>query len=448
VNAFPFSETDPIVYAGPPPKSSDVVIIGGGIIGITTAIYLAQRNVAVTVLEKGRVAAEQSSRNWGWIRKQGRDEDELPIMIEAARLWPQLVQECAEDIGLQQTGVTYLASSDKEMADFDAFMKIAAAHDMDTRMLDAGGLAELIKGMSGTFKGAMITPSDMRAEPSLAVPALARLARRKGVTIIENCAARTLEMAAGNIAGVWSEQGYIATSSVLLAGGAWSSLFLKKHGITIPQLAVKATVAATQPMPEFHAGAAVEKHIAFRRRLDGGYTLAPAGSHRLYLGPDAFRHAAKYVPALKADPLGTRYALWAPAGYPDGWTTPRDWTPETPSPFESMRVLNPAPDASDLRSIERGFKRLFPQMEPVRFQKRWAGMIDLMPDTVPIVDWVPTHPGLVVATGMSGHGFGIGPGMGRIISDMIQGNEAGHNLHRFRFSRFTDGSPIRLGTSL
>jgi glycine/D-amino acid oxidase-like deaminating enzyme len=75
-------------------------------------------------------------------------------------------------------------------------------------------------------------------------------------------------------------------------------------------------------------------------------------------------------------------------------------------------------------------------------------MIDLMPDTVPIVDWVPTHPGLVVATGMSGHGFGIGPGMGRIISDMIQGNEAGHNLHRFRFSRFTDGSPIRLGTSL
>jgi len=448
VNAFPFSETDPIVYAGPPPTSSDVVIIGGGIIGITTALYLAQHNVSVTVLEKGRVAAEQSSRNWGWIRKQGRDEDELPIMIEAARLWPQLAQECGEDIGLRQTGITYLARTDKEMAQFETFMKIAAAHDMDTRMLDATDVLELIKGISGSFKGAMITPSDMRAEPSLAVPALARLARRKGVTIIENCAARALDCAAGQVAGIWSEQGYIATSVVLLAGGAWSSLFLKKHGITIPQLAVKATVAATQPMPDFHAGAAAEKDIAFRRRLDGGYTLAPAAAHRLYLGPDAFRHAAKYLPALKADPLGTRYALRAPAGYPDGWTTPRDWAPDAPTPFESMRVLNPVPDASHLNSIARGFRRLFPHAGEIRFQKSWAGMIDLMPDTVPIVDWVPTHPGLLVATGMSGHGFGIGPGMGRVISNLILGNETGHNLHRFRFSRFTDGSAIRLGTSL
>jgi len=448
VNAFPFSATDPIVYAGPPPKSSDVVIIGGGIIGITTALFLAQQNVSVTVLEKGRVAAEQSSRNWGWIRKQGRDEDELPIMIEAARLWSQLVQECGEDIGLRQTGVTYIASSDKEMAEFEAFVRIAATHGVDTRMLSAGEMPGLFKGMSGTFKGAMITPSDMRAEPSLAVPALAKLARSKGVTIVENCAARVLETAGGRIAGVWSEQGYIATSVVLLAGGAWSSLFLKKHGITIPQLSVKSTVVATQPMPEFHAGAAVEKHLAFRRRLDGGYTLAPASSHRLYLGPDAFRHVAKYVPAVKADPLGTRYGLWAPGGYPDSWTTSRDWTPDAPSPFESMRVLNPVPDASDLRSIERGFNRLFPQLAPVRFQKRWAGMIDLMPDTVPVVDWVPSHPGLLVATGMSGHGFGIGPGMGRVIADMIQGNDVGHNMHRFRFSRFTDGSPIILGTSL
>lgn len=448
MNPFPFSETDPIVYAGPPPTSSDVVIIGGGIIGITTALYLAQQKVSVTVLEKGRVAAEQSSRNWGWIRQQGRDEDELPIMIEAARLWPQLVQECGEDIGLRQTGVTYLASADKDMADFEAFVRIAAAHDMDTRMLDAGDMSELVKGMSGTFKGGMITPSDMRAEPSLAVPALARLARRKGVTIVENCAARALEMTAGRTAGVWSEQGYIASPVVLLAGGAWSSLFLKRHGITIPQLSVKATVVATQPMPDFHAGAVAGKHIAFRRRLDGGYTLAPAASHRLYLGPDALRHAAKYVPALKADPLGTRYGLRAPAGYPDSWTTPRTWTPEVPGPFEHMRVLNPAPDASDLRSIERGFRRMFPQLEPVRFQKCWAGMIDLMPDTVPIVDWIPSHSGLLVATGMSGHGFGIGPGMGRVIADMIQGNVVGHNLHRFRFSRFTDGSPIRLGTSL
>ncbi len=448
MNAFPFSETDPVVYDGPQPKTSEVVIIGGGIIGITTANFLADQGVSVTLLEKGRVAAEQSSRNWGWVRKQGRDEDELPIMIESERLWQQLVKECEEDIGLRQTGVTYLASSDKEMVKFEAFLKVAHAHGMDTRLLNSGEISDVITNMTGSFKGALTTPSDMRAEPWLAVPALARLVARKGVTIIENCAARELDVSAGSVGGVWTEKGYIATSVVLLAGGAWSSLFLKKHGVSIPQLSVRATVAATDSMPDIHAGAAAEKHLAFRRRQDGGYTLAPAASHQLYLGPDAFRHATKYLPALKADPLGTSFSPWAPAGYPDGWTTPRNWTADTPSPFERMRILNPAADESQLRSMAQRFGQLFPQLGEVNFTKSWAGMIDIMPDTVPVIDRVPTIEGLIVATGMSGHGFGIGPGIGRVIADMIQGNEIGHNLHRFRFSRFTDGSPIRLGNSL
>lgn len=98
---FPFSEEDPIQFPGPVPKSSDVVIIGGGLIGVTAALYLAEKGVQVTLVEKGRIAAEQSSRNWGWIRQQGRDADELPIVIEACRLWKQLAEECGEDIGLQ-----------------------------------------------------------------------------------------------------------------------------------------------------------------------------------------------------------------------------------------------------------------------------------------------------------------------------------------------------------
>ncbi|MEP6565858.1 MAG: FAD-binding oxidoreductase, partial [Mesorhizobium sp.] len=174
----------------------------------------------------------------------------------------------------------------------------------------------------------------------------------------------------------------------------------------------------------------------------------PGGSNLLYLGPDAFRHATKYLPALKTNPFGTRYFPFAPTGYPDSWSTPRDWAPDSQSPFERMRVLNPAAEPAGLRSVERNFRRLFPQFETVRLKAGWGGMIDAMPDVVPVVDQVQAVGGLFVATGMSGHGFGIGPGIGRVVADMIQGNETGHDLSRFRLSRFDDGSPVRLGPSL
>src|SRR5262249_17456218 len=152
-------------------------------------------------------------------------------------------------IGLTQTGVTYLAVSDKEMAGYETFMKIAASHELDTHLLDANETGKLFKGVSRKYAGAMTTPSDMRAEPWEAVPALARLAARKGARIVENCAARSLDISAGRIKGVWTEAGHIEASSVLVAGGAWSSLLLRKHGVSIPQLSVRSTVAATEPMP-------------------------------------------------------------------------------------------------------------------------------------------------------------------------------------------------------
>ncbi|TGW05800.1 FAD-binding oxidoreductase, partial [Mesorhizobium sp. M2D.F.Ca.ET.145.01.1.1] len=151
---------------------------------------------------------------------------------------------------------------------------------------------------------------------------------------------------------------------------------------------------------------------------------------------------------LKANPFGTRYLPAAPRAYPDSWSTPRKWDADKQSPFERMRVLNPVPEPRALHAIDRGFKELFPQFEAVPLRASWAGMIDAMPDVVPVVDRAAAVPGLVIATGMSGHGFGIGPGMGRVLSDLIQGNEAGHNLHRFRLSRFSDGSRILMGPSL
>lgn len=445
MQAFPLSEANPICFAGPPPGAADVVVIGGGIIGVCTALYLARAGQSVVLLEKGRIAAEQSSRNWGWIRQQGRDPDELPIMIEALGRWKELAAETGVDFGLRQGGVTYFAKSAKQLASYERWTAHANRAGVDTRILNAAETATMFPQMETAVVGAMVTPSDMRAEPWTAVPALAGIAQRAGVRRIGNCAVRMLDIQAGRVAGVVTEQGLVKTDTVVLAGGAWSSLFLRNHGVDIPQLSVRESVVATYPLPDIHAGAAADNRVAFRRRLDGGYTLAPSGVAELFIGPDAFRAFRKYLPQLRQTPFGQSYRPAAPKGFPDSWNTPRRWSGEDVTPFERMRILDPAPDMAQLRRLLRNFATRFPTLPKVRMRSAWAGMIDTLPDQVPIVDHCADIPGLVIGTGMAGHGFGIGPGMGRVLTALVMGDAVGHDLQRFRADRFSDGSAVDLG---
>lgn len=444
VIGFPISLDNPVIYPGPPPPETDVVVIGGGVIGVCTALYLARAGRRVTLLEKGRIAGEQSSRNWGWIRQQGRDPAELPIMMEALRLWSDLARETNVDFGLRQTGVTYLAQNDRQMATYEAWAGIAKAQGLETHLLAPDEVVGMFPDVRRRYAGGMTTPSDMRAEPWLAVPALAGIAARAGVKIIEDCAARRLDVEAGRITGVVTEAGRIGCAQVVLAGGAWSALFLRNHGISLPQLSVRETVVATGPMAEVHAGAAADSRLAFRRRTDGGYTLAASGVAELFIGPDAFRALPHYLPQLRAAPFDQTYRPAAPRGFPDAWRTPRRWAAEDQSPFERMRMLNPAPNRRLVARVRRDFAMRYPDLGPVQVRAAWAGMIDTLPDSVPVLDRSPDIEGLVIGTGMSGHGFGIGPGAGRCLAALVMGDEVGHDLTRFRASRFTDGSRIRL----
>ncbi len=444
---FPISEATPIRFSDALPKACEVVVIGGGIMGVMTAWYLAEAGVRVVLCEKGRIAGEQSSRNWGWIRQQGRDPGELPIMIESLRLWQGLSRDYGERLGFRQEGVMYTALTEAEMAGFEDWRKHAQRHQLDTVMLTPDQIRARIPGHAAPWVGGMLTPSDARAEPWVAVPMLAEGAQARGAVIVEGCAVRRLDVAGGRVTGVFTERGRIACEQVVVAGGAWSSLFLRAEGVDIPQLSVLASVAQTEVLPEVFAGNVADENFAFRRRQDGGYTIAPGQHHDFFIGPDAFRHLFKYVPTLKNDWKKTTFRPVSPTGFPDGWRTKRRWQGDEPSPFERLRILNPAPNMATLSQTCDHFAAALPGIGRPRIRSAWAGMIDTMPDVVPVIDRAPL-PGLVIATGLSGHGFGIGPGLGRVVADLVRGRPVGHDLSRFRLGRFADGSKLDVAKGL
>ncbi|WP_259780334.1 NAD(P)/FAD-dependent oxidoreductase [Aestuariispira ectoiniformans] len=441
------SDKSPIRFQDHLPQAVDVVVIGGGVIGVSTALYLAERGQSVLLCEKGRIAGEQSSRNWGWIRQQGRDEDELPIMMESLTLWQDLAQRVGEDIGFTQRGIYYLADDEKALADHEAWVAIAKQHQLDSHIISGAELDKrLDSGKPGQFAGALVTPSDGRAEPSLAVPALARLAQKSGVTVRENCAARVVETTNGAVSAVVTEDGPVQCQAVLCAGGAWSSLFLRNLGISLPQLAVKSCVARTTAAGKIFDGNASASNLSFRPRLDGGYTVALGDTQEHFISADSFRYFFDFMPVMKESFGGMKLRL-AGSETPF-WMGNRRWSGTEKTPFEETRVLNPQASPAMIAALKKRLAERLPALADVDIAETWAGMIDAMPDVVPVMDKAPGIEGLFIGTGFSGHGFGIGPGAGKVLADMIQGRDSGYNLSRFRFSRFTDGSKLKLGPAL
>ena len=218
---------------------------------------------------------------------------------------------------------------------------------------------------------------------------------------------RGVELSGGRISGVVTERGRIGCDAAVLAGGAWSRLFAGNAGLDLPLLKVLGSVLRTKPLngPDISAAGSV---FAFRKRLDGGYSIARRNANTAEITPDHFRLLTDFLPRLINNRneirLRVGVRLW------EELRTARRWSLDQPTPFEAVRVLDPKPKQGLLAEARSVLAQSFPVFERMEVAESWAGLMDVTPDAVPVIDQVTHIPGFFVATGFSGHGFGIGPG--------------------------------------
>ncbi len=428
------------------PAAVDVAIIGGGIIGVSTAFWLASRNVSVALFEKGKIAGEQSSRNWGWCRLTGRDLRELPLMLRAHELWRGMNELVEGDTGYRNCGIVYASNTPEARERHLRWIAKAGSLGIESRMIEPDEVAAMTPGLTRPIAGALFTPADGRAEPQRATSLIAEAAIRKGAKIFQDCAVRAIDVAAGRVSGVATERGRVGAGAVIVAGGAWSRLLLQGVGVRLPQLKVLSSVYRTKPIDAGIEPCMSFSDFALRKRLDGGYTVASSAENVAEIVPDTLRFFREFLPAYLVERKGMTLRLGR--AFIDEALRWRPGEPDRPSIYEAVRILDPKPDTATLARVKQAIGAAIPSFRDVPVAQSWAGMIDTTPDAIPVISSVESMPGLIVGAGFSGHGFGIGPAAGEMLADLAMGRKPASDPYPFRFSRFTDGERLDLQTWL
>lgn len=423
----------PVATASQIPARSEVVVTGGGIVGLSAALVLAERGIPVTVLEKGRIAAEQSSRNLGWVRKTSRAAADVPLALAADRLWRELPRRTGHEVGYRQEGIMFLARTEAEMAAHESWLASVAGLDLGSHLLSPAQIDAAVPGGQGKWIGGVTTRSDGRAEPTLASSAIASAAIAKGATIVEGCAVRGLATSAGRVSGVITEQGEIACAQVVLAGGLWSRRFLGNLGISLPTLPLICSAFRTAPMEGPTEAGVAGPDFSFRKHIDGGFVITQRGALSCPLVLDHLLLGLRYLPTLRATLGLLRIKLNGQSL--DDLRLARRWGMADVTPFEKVRVMDPptlpALNAEALANVAAAW----PAFAKARIVEGWAGTMDITPDSHPVIGHVAKIPGLTLATGFSGHGFGTGPAAGQLAADLVTGAVPLVDPTPYRFDR-------------
>ncbi|NTX18309.1 NAD(P)/FAD-dependent oxidoreductase [Burkholderia cepacia] len=423
----------------PFPADADVVIAGAGIMGCAAAYYLGLRGLKAVVLDKSRIAGQQSTRAWGFVRQQGREAAEVPLMMAGMRIWETLEETLGFDLEWRQGGCLYIADNETDWASFNAWLAVAREHGLDTRTLTRAQIDERVSGLSPQARtlGGLYTSTDGQAEPRRVAAAFAARAVEAGARFFEGCGVAAIETAGGAVVGVVTERGTIRTRRVICAAGATSFRLLDGVGIRLPQQAVRGTCMRTNVVPPVSASTVWGHGLGIRQRKNGAINLADDMQVDVDLTLGHLRGLSLFWPEFWSQRdkfrLHVNGAAWRDAlARINGATGPIE--PRDPQP-QPNRAHAP-------RALAK-LKTIFPALKDAQIVEAWAGLIDVLPDGIPVIDAPGTPSGLAIATGFCGHGFAMGPIVGRLLAEWIDTGAPSLDLSAFRAQRFVDGTMVR-----
>ena len=327
------------------------------------------------------------------------------------------------------------------MDQWRAWHPFGKENGVDTRILSAAEVTDYIPATRRKWIGGVHSPGDGKAEPAIAAPALAEGARAHGATIHQGCAAYSLDIANGRVVGVHTEKGLIKANAVLCAAGAWASRFLRPHGISFPQAGVRQTAIRTKPTVDV-GSCLYSPDFAMTRRLDGSYTLAISGKATIDITPQGLRYAREFLPQFARRLKNVRFAVGR--SFVTGPESLPALLTNNDAIFEQTRVLDPEPQQWLVRKVLAGVRGTFPQLANIEIDSAWGALVDCSPDAVPVISKVDQVEGLVLAAGCSGHGFGMGPGIGMLAAQLLRNDDPCVDPAPFRLSRLVDGSRLEI----
>lgn len=367
---------------------ADVVIVGGGIIGNATAYYLAKKGCSVIVLEKSKhIGDGGSSRNGGGVRQSGRDKRELPLaMYGVKNLWPYLTEELGTDVEYYQKGNLRLGKTDAHINVLQGLTKNASSLGLDVRMIDKDEAKEICPYLSDEVIGASWCPTDGHANPMLATLAYYKKARQLGVLFITEEIVTEIRKIKGRARYVFTQNNCYEAETIIVAAGYDSRKITETVGIDIPISKALLEVLVTEARAPM-----------FYQML--GTAAADFYGHQSTHGSFVFGGSSGF----------------------------EDVNKDPGSPVTSSQTAS---------CICRGIMKYFPCLSETKIVRTWAGWIDVCQDHVPIISKVEEVPGLIVASGFSGHGFGIAPTVGLLLSQLALDEQPVLDLQEFRYNRF------------